>query len=870
MEAAQKKSRKELRKEQREAKKQKKRRRVEPDKIDTTPTSKGESDDRVSTAKRIEQQHPNSKAKKTKAIPEKSGTKNSRGTNDDPYAHLGPDVAAAMRRDDEEIAFLEAKMGRDKSRLHREYARNECYGDDFGSFLDNLDVLVERVADGSNNSTGYKPVLANDISNTGEESDSDIEEFPTNDILADTGEEDDEEEVEDDDDDEEIVPMKDPAEDKDDDDIFSLERTEEEDEAIDDIVRAKDSNGNQGSESDHSDEGGEEKKIDLDHDHGDTYRPLKGEDIYGRTIDGSACGVQPKKYVPPHLRNKEASGNDNDNDEKRQETLQEIQRLLNRELNRLSEDTILSVAQALARVYNTYPTSDVNECILQNTRAACILRGQHLMTGLIPVYVAALAGVHVQKGDAAQLGEYLLEHFVILLWNELQTARELQSNGSSKEEEEDAVISKESCNLVLVLCYMYNFGLVHCSLIYDLVRNLIESFKEIDIEVLLLILSHCGRSLRSDDPSALKQIVLLVQQKSLSNSKVKAPSSRVEYMVSAMNDLKNNKRRKQDQTFSDKTSKLRKAIGHIKSNVASSSRTSRSSDGTLRISLQDILNADSKGRWWKVGASWAGHENQGEATRSQSNERIETRTDDANDAKLLKLASKYRMNTDTRRSIFCIIMGSEDFEDCFEKLVRAGMLKHRTERDTVRVLMECCGNEQSYNKFYSLLAARICEYQMQCKFSFQLAFWDMFKQFDDVKARKAANLAKLLFNLVAVHNCLRLHVLKAIDMAAPEELSETGMIFLTIFMSNLLDYFNETIAVAQLFASCGAGNKKQVALESEEGLDGVDEGDALQASLTVFLVQVMKNSPKYTKGSKFRSNLKAAIKACGTDTGIMG
>lgn len=38
--------------------------------------------------------------------------------------------------------------------------------------------------------------------------------------------------------------------------------------------------------------------------------------------------------------------------------------------------------------------------------------------------------------------------------------------------------------------------------------------------------------------------------------------------------------------------------------------------------------------------------------------------------KMLQLAATQRMNTDSRRAIFCIIMTGEDYIDAFEKLLR--------------------------------------------------------------------------------------------------------------------------------------------------------------------------------------------------------
>jgi nucleolar MIF4G domain-containing protein 1 len=488
-----------------------------------------------------------------------------------------------------------------------------------------------------------------------------------------------------------------------------------------------------------------------------------------------------------------------------------------------------------------------------------------VMTGMIPVYVACLAGVHLQTSDSVQLGGYLLEQVITKLWQKLATIRSKDvAELVVDDPTQDDGMSKETCNLLLVLCYLYNLGVAHCSLMYEIIRNFIDHFTETDIELLLLTLSHCGHALRADDPSALKEIVLLVQKKALATQKGgETQSSRIEYMISAMTDLKNNKKRRQDYAFGEKTVKLRKLVGRIKSTVAANG-TVRSSDACLRITLQDILHAESKGRWWKVGACWVGNQynRKGDDYESNKEEGAPTakKADfDLEEEEMLKLASKHRMNTDMRRSIFCIIMGSADCDDAFEKLVRAGMLKNRTERDTVRVLTECCGNEKSFNPFYSHLAARICDYQPQCKFTFQLSFWDTFKQFDELKLRKVANLAKLLFHLVAVHKSLRMNILKVIDMS-PDTMSESASIFLTIFFSSLFDYFDDPADMIPLLPHIRQDSAAGSVVESAE-----DNGDALRESFSVFFLHVLKSSPKNKKNSKFRANFKAAVKACETD-----
>ena len=84
----------------------------------------------------------------------------------------------------------------------------------------------------------------------------------------------------------------------------------------------------------------------------------------------------------------------------------------------------------------------------------------------------------------------------------------------------------------------------------------------------------------------------------------------------------------------EKVFKLRKWLGRVKS------RTS-SSNGSLNVTLKELLNADVSGRWWVVGGQWVGGRREGHV--EQKDEK------DQPNAKLMQLASTQRMNTDIRR-----------------------------------------------------------------------------------------------------------------------------------------------------------------------------------------------------------------------------
>jgi nucleolar MIF4G domain-containing protein 1 len=829
--------------------------------------------------------------KKPEAKPKEVKPQKKSRAKGDIYEMLDADTAAAIRKDDEEIAFLEKNLGlnkgsRDKKKLNKEYAKLEGYGDDFGDFLDGLDNMLDKIS-----------------GDTGEDYNDDVEglEYDSDEsdpaaarakfllrqeLMQGAVDRDDDDSMDDSEEEgEEMVPMKGISSNDSSDDEEEFKNVKSD--AIEDgSEQEKDDDGSQGSSDgdgssdDSKDDDDEEELMNRDHDEKDTYQPMTGQDLYGNTVETPGELKEPTKYVPPHLRKKQeaaAQAGSLQDDTERQEALRMIQRLLNNNLNRLSDNTLESVAKAIASIYKSseYSSRDINEKYWANTRATCV-PPHMVMASLIPIYIACVAGVHFQTGDAAQLGGHVLESVVLDLWEQLKIKRQ----PSDPDDVDSINTSKEASNLMMIICYLYNYNVVHCTIMYDIIRQLIKSFCEIDVELLLLILSYCGSTLRSDDPTALKDIVLLVQERSLEvinanksgkeNSSAVVNSSRAQFMISAITDLKNNKRRSADVAIANKTSHYRKVIGRMKS---TSSRAG-SEPSSLRLVVQDILDIETKGRWWVVGATWLGNQHKEDGNRQQqqveepdSNEVSNPSRADLKQQKLLKLAAKQRMNTDLRRSIFCIIMGSDDCQDAFQKIVRASLLKGKSEREVVRVLVHCCSQEKVYNPYYAYLAVRICEHQSKCKFTFQFTLWDTFKEFKGMKARKAANIAKLVAHLIKEHK-LNLNALKTIDIA-PDSMPEAAIIFLTILFSNIFEAYEEPMPVMEIFQR-GEPTKAQLmkqATESNENDDAfVGSGrQALKESISIFLMHYLENSPKNTKNSTFRKNLKVAIKICQED-----
>ncbi|XP_077863805.1 nucleolar MIF4G domain-containing protein 1-like [Saccoglossus kowalevskii] len=317
---------------------------------------------------------------------------------------------------------------------------------------------------------------------------------------------------------------------------------------------------------------------------------------------------------------------------------------------------------------------------------------------------------------------------------------------------------------------LLNRLIIHCVLIYDIIRKLIERFTEGDIELLLLLLKNVGLTLRRDDPLSLKDVILQIQRKAVDAKDKFKDQARVKFMLDTIGALKNNNLRKIPNYDPSH-------LEHLKKLLRAFTKDHSSSDCQLRISLSDLLSAEEKGRWWVVGSAWVGQQSTEQQTENKPTIEVHNKVS----SKIMDLSRKQRMNTDTRRNIFCAIVTSEDFVDAFDKLLHLN-LKDRQEREIVYVLLDCCLQEKPFNPYYGYLASKFCLYDRRFQIAFQFAFWDKFKVIDKLSTEQLTNLAKLLVHLL-VSKSLALSVLKVIDFA---ELNKPMMVWLRQSLMELL------------------------------------------------------------------------------------
>ncbi|PNJ31244.1 NOM1 isoform 1 [Pongo abelii] len=535
----------------------------------------------------------------------------------------------------------------------------------------------------------------------------------------------------------------------------SQDESEEEEEDVEKEKKAQEAEAEAQSEDD--DEGteqeqGEEKEKGAQEKRGKRVRFAEDEEKSenssedGDVTDKSLCGSG-EKYIPPHVRRTEETV-----DSKKKEELERLKKHVKGLLNRLSEPNMASISGQLEELYMAHSRKDMNDTLTSALMGACVTASA-MPSRLMMEHVLLVSILHHTVG--IEVGAHFLEAVV-------RKFDAVYKHGSE---------GKECDNLFTIIAHLYNFHVVQSLLIFDILKNLIGTFTEKDIELILLMLKNVGFSLRKDDALSLKELITEAQTKAGGAGSKFQDQTRMRFMLETMLALKNNDMRKIPGYDPEPVEKLRKLQRALVRNAGSGSETQ------LRVSWDSVLNAERTGRWWIVGSAWSG----APMIDNSHHTHLQKQLVGTVSSKILELARKQRMNTDVRRNIFCTIMTSEDFLDAFEKLLKLG-LKDQQEREIIHVLMDCCLQEKTYNPFYAFLASKFCEYERRFQMTFQFSIWDKFRDLENLPATNFSNLVHLVAHLLKTKS-LSLSILKVVEFS---ELDKPRVHFLRKVLSILL------------------------------------------------------------------------------------
>lgn len=600
------------------------------------------------------------------------------------YSRLNSDIRAAQEQDERDMEYWARKLHmRGKKSLK---AENEF--DAIGGLLEGLDFFENYGED------------EQDLSEESSEEEGSEDEKPTRSgerhLKADE------------------LPSDDELSSGDFDEFDEDDLDEEEWKQLRELEEEEEGNGSVSSEASMSDSEGVPNKR-----RENPYVAPASADTFG---DGNPSNV----YIPPRLREQRLRETDQESAE-----LAEIRKKVKSNLNKLSDSNIAVIVSSLNDLFTAYPRQHVVEIIAKQILDT-ISEGQKLLDTYIMNYAGLLFALFRLRG--VEVGAYFIQYSVEQFLHYFEKQSDQVKDADLREGQ---VLSKECSNIVTLLGYCYDLGLVSCRLIFDLVRDLVSKPNTLTTDLLLRIVAVSGQLLRGDDPSCLKEIYseLLINVKEISD-----PSPRLQFLLSTLSDLKNN--RLKASVLAADFRPLKKVLSSV---ITGASVTSES----LQVSLDDIKNVHTRGKWWLVGASWKGHddihaggkggeeeeEGKGKGDALGEAERLNIEDELLNEIPDWgKITREQRMNTDVRRAIFISIMSAQDYLDAFTKLEKLN-LKNRQTLEIPKVLMRCLlvdGQKNGYNPYYGLVASKLCEHHHNLLKAFRFLFWEVVKKFEEV------------------------------------------------------------------------------------------------------------------------------------------
>ncbi|KAF5692129.1 SGD1-like protein [Fusarium circinatum] len=488
-------------------------------------------------------------------------------------------------------------------------------------------------------------------------------------------------------------------------------------------------------------------------------------------------GVALAKYVPPSLRRAA-----NSEEERKSRLRKQVQGLI----NRLTDANILSIVKSVEELYQNNARGDVTDVITD------VIMAQICKPESLPDQFFVLTG-----GFAAAIYRLIGSSFGSVLIRRIVEDFGGHYEQASEEQNAESAIQKEASNILTLLSQLYVFEVVTCKIIFDYMERLLSDLNEINVELLLRICRMAGRMLKQDDQQTLKHVSGVLNQ-SVSNVGYSNISARTKFMVETITDLTKGKKKARGLDFtvvSEHVQRMKKRLGELKSQ-------SRRLDGLapMGVGLVDIEGAETRGKWWLVGASVPTTL----LDKSKKGHVSDAEMSDHEDMDIVlpdypKKARAQGLTGTAQIAIFTALMTASNFEHAYRQFVNL-RLKKDDQLALATVLVQCVGSEMQYNPYYALVGGKACLSNSRIRFAIQDRLWKIFRSLgesmfgeapeEDESAdaermkdeRRITNVAKFYAALVA-DGTLNIAILKPLEL--PEANHWTSM-FIQLLILALL------------------------------------------------------------------------------------
>lgn len=219
---------------------------------------------------------------------------------------------------------------------------------------------------------------------------------------------------------------------------------------------------------------------------------------------------------------------------------------------------------------------------------------------------------------------------------------------------------------------------------------------------------------------------------------------------------------------------------------------------THRTSLDDELDVQDGLNIFKFDPEWEEHEEayqrlkaeilgEGSDDEDEDEDESDESEDDEEKQEEKALEIKDASNADLvnlRRTIYLTIMSSIDPEECCHKLMKVS-LPPGQEPELPSMIVECCSQERTYQKFYGLIGERFAKINRLWTDLFEQSFAKYYDTIHRYETNRLRNIARFFGHLLS-SDALGWHVLIVIHLNE-EETTSSSRIFIKILFQDLAE-----------------------------------------------------------------------------------
>jgi pre-mRNA-splicing factor CWC22 len=453
-------------------------------------------------------------------------------------------------------------------------------------------------------------------------------------------------------------------------------------------------------------------------------------------------------YIPPaRLKALQAQITDKTSKEYQRMAWEALKKSINGLINKVNVSNIKHIVPEL-----------FNENLIRGRGLFCrsIMKAQAASLPFTPIYAAMVAIVNTKL---PKVGELLINRLIT------QFRKAFKRNDKSVCHSSTAFIA-----------HLINQQVAHEMLAAQILLLLLHKPTDDSVEIAVGLTKEVGQHMEEMNP----QIALAVYDQFRSILHEADIDKRVQYMIEVLFQIrkdkyKNNPALKEELDLVEEEDQI-----------------------THSPSLEDTLNTEEGTNIFKFDAEWEANEEMyrkfkvevlGEESGSEDEDDEDgddASEDDASEDDAEKaMEIKDQSNTDLvnlRRSIYLTIMSSGGFEEACHKLMRINLPAGR-EDELPSMIIECCSQERTYNKFFGLIGERFCKLNRLWRELFE----NMFAKYYDTIHRYETNRLRIIaqfFGHLVSSDAIGWHVLHNIHLNE-EETTSSSRIFIKIFIEDL-------------------------------------------------------------------------------------